>query len=133
MSCYGICRMLDGSFTIQKLKPAKDRTTYLVDTKTIKRMDKNELLVGSGNYAMMDVMVYQEFFDGDELKGENRRLLVPVVTYYSSDKKSIYVVPITVSDVKLPRLNYCLGEPGGGYINPTFLFELPKKEKGGAE
>lgn len=131
MNCYGICRMLDGTFTLHKLKAANGRTMIETNAKGVKRLAKRDAICGSGRFAMLEVEAYQEFFTNDgELKGENRRLLVPAVTYNSTDGKTVYVVPVTVDDVKLPRLPSSMYEPGCGYFNPTFLFE--REKKGGA-
>ena len=131
-SMYGICRMLDGSFTVRQLKPSGGMNAIVVDTDEIKRLHRKDAICGSGDYAMVEVVAFQEFFRGDTLTGEERRLLVPAVTYRSSDFKTLYVVPLTVDAVKLPRLSRGSLEPGGGYINPTMLFQKPKKE-GGAQ
>ena len=80
---------------------------------------------------MVEVVAYQEFFRGDALTGEERKLLVPAITYRSSDCKTLYVVPLTVDALKLPRLSRGVSfEPGGGYINPTKLFQMPKEGAG---
>lgn len=129
---YGICRMLDGSFTLRNLKPAGGAKSVVVSTDEIKRLHRKDALCGGGDFVMVEVVAFQEFFRGDELTGEERRLLVPAVSYRSSDFKTLYIVPLTVDVVKLPRLSRGMYEPGGGYINPTFLFQKPKKE-GGAE
>ena len=126
---YAICRMLDGSFTLHKLKPHDGMNTMTVSSDEIKRLHRKDALCGSGGYALLETSAFQEFFRNDgELTGEDRRLLVPCVTYSSRDLKTLYVVPITVDDVKLPRLSRGMYEPGGGYINPTFLSQKPKKE-----
>ena len=127
-SIYGICRMLDGSFTVRQLKPSDGMNAIVVDTNEIKRLHRKDAICGSGDYAMVEVVAFQEFFRGDTLTGEERRLLVPAVTYRSCDFKTLYVVPLTVDAVKLPRLSRGSLEPGGGYINPTMLFQKPKKE-----
>lgn len=129
---YGICRMLDGSFTLHKLKPEGGAKPVVTSTDEIKRLHRKDDLCGSGNFAMVEVNAYQEFFQGQELTGEERRLLVPAVTYSSRDFETLYIVPLTVDALKLPRLSWSRFEPGGGYVNPTFLFQKPKKE-GGAE
>ena len=129
MNCYGICRMLDGSFTLHKLKAANGRMMIETDAKGVKRLVKRDAIIGSGRFAMLEVEAYQEYFtDGGDLTGENRRLLVPAVTYNSTDGKTVYIVPVTVDDVKLPRLPRSMYEPGCGYFNPTFLFEREKKD-----
>lgn len=131
-SIYGICRMIDGSFTIRRLKPSGGMNAVVVDTDEIKRLHRKDAICGSGDCAMVEVVAYQEFFRGDALAGEERRLLVPAITYRSSDFKTLYVVPLTVDALKLPRLSRGVSfEPGGGYINPTKLFQKPKE--GGAK
>ena len=133
---YGICRMLDGSFTVHELKPRVGMNAIVVSADEIKRLHRKDKLCGSGDYAMVEVFAYQEFFRGEELTGEERRLLVPAVTYASGDLKTLYVVPLTVDVVKLPRLSRGTTlEPGGGYFNPTTMSQRNKKEKneGGEE
>ena len=125
--------MLDGSFTLRKLKPAGGAKPVVTSTDEIKRLHRQDDLCGSGDFAMVEVNAHQEFFtEEEELTGEERRLLVPAVTYSSRDLKTLYIVPLTVEALKLPRLSWSRFEPGGGYVNPTFLFQKPKKE-GGAE
>lgn len=129
-SMYGICRMIDGSFTIHRLKPGAGMNAVVVDTDEIKRLHRKDAICGSGDCAMVEVVAYQEFFRGDALAGEERRLLVPAITYRSSDFKTLYVVPLTVDALKLPQLSRGAFEPGGGYINPTKFFQKPKEGAG---
>ena len=128
MNCYAICRMLDGSFTLEKIKPKDGCQMFKTDAKGIKALDRKDAICGSATFVLLEVVAFQEFFtEVGNLTGEERRLLVPAAFYQSPTGREAYVVPLVHADVKLPRMPCYMHEPGGGYVNPTLFSERPKK------